>query len=92
MEDGHELCVRFEFGTEKKILDLPIFTKERLSEILEYQVNIQMLEKQKQLICDAIASNIALGIEYEKLKISMKQYGDIHAKKCFGAILIRIAL
>lgn len=68
-------------GQKKKILDLPIFSKERLSEILEYQVNIQMLEKQRQLIYDAILSNIALGIEYEKMKINMKQYGDIHAKK-----------
>lgn len=60
------------YDETKKIIDLKSFSKSKLRGILKYQTEQNMLLEQKRIICDSIASNIALGIEYRGLKTTEK--------------------
>lgn len=65
----------------KQILEIHSFTKDKVKEILDYQTEKSMVEKQRKLIDNSIISNIVLGIEYKGMEIKEEERQAIHSKK-----------
>lgn len=55
-----------------KVLEMHEISASKISEIIDYQTNDEIISEQKKMITDSIATNIALGIEYMNMKLDEK--------------------
>ena len=55
-----------------KVLEMHEISTSKISEIIDYQTNDEIISEQKEMITDSIATNIALGIEYMNMKLDEK--------------------